>query len=357
MELLPKKVSLISIFFICLSFGLFVNCSGTNTSFENFPSQIEDREGTGIENDNSGETVGEGNSNEDTGSTNENGDDDNDNNLVSCGSAASLAGYGGYGSDGQEGTSDDPHIYSTIVDYCEDLETLGHNDWEDFTFQDDSGLTQNNDQVREVVQSGGVCCVRDTDNTEEENDDNNNDTNTENNDDTDVSDFSWDKVKWVRDADVSGWEESSEVTSVEVKSYGAICIDHTEKGQWPERPAQKDGDVIVEGNPWIIVKMDGKYYASTYEWLRPGQVCKLHELKTKGGLQKLYEDALPDLTAIKNWTAKGGDVVGFMVSGLARHKVSPNTRKRTNIQWYRLPSIDGSISGQMLGTYSSQNNN
>ena len=172
--------------------------------------------------------------------------------------------------------------------------------------------------------------------------------------DKDVSDFSWDKVQWVRDTDVSEWEESSEITSVEVRSDGAICIDHTEKGQWPERPPQKTGDVTVEGNPWIVVKKDGKYYASTYEWLRPGQVCKLQELKTKGGLQRLYEGSLPHLTAIKNWTAKGGDVVGFMVSGLARHKVTPNTRKRTNIQWYRLPSLDGSISGQMLGTYSSK---
>ena len=89
--------------------------------------------------------------------------DNNNNNLVSCGSAASLAGYGGYGPDGQAGTSDDPHIYSTSATSCEDLEVLSHNDWKDFTFQDSSSSTpQSNDQISEVVQSGGICCVRET---------------------------------------------------------------------------------------------------------------------------------------------------------------------------------------------------
>ena len=87
----------------------------------------------------------------------------NNNNLVSCGSAASLAGYGGYGPDGQAGTSDDPHVYSTSVNSCGELEAFGHDDWENFTFQTtSSSISQNNDQVKEVVQSGGVCCVRNT---------------------------------------------------------------------------------------------------------------------------------------------------------------------------------------------------
>ena len=97
-------------------------------------------------------------------SGNSNGNNNNNNNIVaSCGSAAGFAGYGGYGSDGQEGTSDDPHIYSTSVNSCGELEAFGHDDWEDFTFQTtSSSISQSNDQVREVVESGGVCCVRDT---------------------------------------------------------------------------------------------------------------------------------------------------------------------------------------------------
>ena len=92
---------------------------------------------------------------------------------------------------------------------------------------------------------------------------------TEDSSDTEVSDFAWSKVTWLRDQDVSGWEESSQITSVEVRSNGSICIDYTERGQWPVRHPQEDGDVAVDGNPWVIVKLDGQYYASTYEWLRP----------------------------------------------------------------------------------------
>ena len=45
-----------------------------------------------------------------------------------------------------------------------------------------------------------------------------------------------------------------------------------------------------------------------------------------------------------------------MASGLARNHFSPNVRERTNIQWYRLPSLDGSISGKMLGSFSNGDN-
>ena len=102
--------------------------------------------------------------------------------LPSCGTAANLAGHGGYGADGQSGTSDDPHYYSISATSCEDLEALGHDNWDDFTFQYSSDSTsQSNDQVKEVVRSGGVCCVQDEsqnnddDEEEEEEDDDDDD--------------------------------------------------------------------------------------------------------------------------------------------------------------------------------------
>ena len=174
--------------------------------------------------------------------------------------------------------------------------------------------------------------------------------NIEESSDTEVSDFAWSEVTWLRDQDVSGWEESSQITSVEVKSDGSICIDHTERGQWPSQEVE---DVTVDGNPWIIVKLDGQYYASTYEWLRPGQLCKFEQI---GSLQAVYDDALAKhikVSPLSGWIPQGGEVVGFMVSGLARHQHTvPNIRKRTNIQWYRLPSVDGLIKGEMLHTTS-----
>ena len=153
-----KNRNFISTVFICFVFTLFINCSGTKNPMQDLPSQNEDGQTTNDPNNGDDTTTETTTTTENSGSTEE---DESNDDLVSCGSAAGLAGYGGYGSDGQSGTSDDPHIYSTSADSCEDLEILGHDDWEDFTFQEDSGATQNNDQVREVIQSGGVCCVRD----------------------------------------------------------------------------------------------------------------------------------------------------------------------------------------------------
>ena len=117
------------------------------------------------------------------------------------------------------------------------------------------------------------------------------------------------------------------------------------------KPSEEVGDVIVDGNPWIIVKLDGQYYASTYEWLRPNQLCKFELIED---LQALYDDVLGShikISPLKEWVPQGGEVIGFMVSGLARHQQTvPNVYKRTNIQWYRLPSVDGLIQGEMLHT-------
>ena len=174
--------------------------------------------------------------------------------------------------------------------------------------------------------------------------------------DNDVSDFSWDKVRWLNSHDVSGWSETSQITSVQVKQNGQVCIDHNKKGQWP--PATPlGGDTLLEGNPYIIVKIGDTYYAATYEWLRPGQVCKLGHA---GPLSVTYSGndsigAHTKRSPLQTWAPTGGEVVGFMVSGLARNQVTPNARERSNIVWYRLPSIDGSISGQEVGRTSGSN--
>ena len=170
--------------------------------------------------------------------------------------------------------------------------------------------------------------------------------------DNDVSDFSWDKVRWLNSHNVSCWPEASQISSVEVRQSGQICIDHSKKGQWPE--AFPIGSDPLEGNPYIIVKIDGTYYAATYEWLRPGQVCKLG---FAGPLSITYagEDSLGRHTKrppLQDWEPKGGEVIGFMVSGLARLRVKPNAVERSQIVWYRLPSVDGSIQGGEVGRFS-----
>ena len=120
--------------------------------------------------------------------------------------------------------------------------------------------------------------------------------------DQDVSDFAWDKVTFLNGRDVSGWKETSIIDSVSVSQRG-LCIDHPKNGKWP---ARSFGDIQVEANHWIIVKMDGKYYAGTYEWIRAGgQVCKL-----EGSLNKIYhelgKDQINKAPLNSSWVPKGG---------------------------------------------------
>ena len=171
--------------------------------------------------------------------------------------------------------------------------------------------------------------------------------------DYDVSDFSWDKVNWLH-TNVGGWAETSKITSVSIKESGEICIRHTKANAWPA--GQAHGNSLM-GNPWIIVKLNGRYYAGTWEWLRPGQECKLGHLQY--GLAGLYRHPTESLPKhikrepLNSWSPSGGLIVGFMVSGLARGR-ERNVEERSNVHWVMLPSDDGIIKGHM-GFRSSSN--
>ncbi len=167
---------------------------------------------------------------------------------------------------------------------------------------------------------------------------------------SDFSDFDFSKVTWLHH-NVSRWSETSRITSVQVKSGGQICIDYTERGRWPAGNPLKKGQLV--GNPWVFVKISGRYYAATYEWLRPGQRCKFGHENTRP-LSKVYNSAWRGhikVSPLNRWIPKPGEIVGFMISGLARNSVR-NVLKRTNVQFYRLPAADGT-GGATLGSYSS----
>ena len=160
--------------------------------------------------------------------------------------------------------------------------------------------------------------------------------------DNDVSDFSWSKVTWLHQ-NVGSWRETSRISSVSVKTSGEVCVKHSKSGVW------RDGGKGVAGNPWIIVKLNGKYYAGTWEWLRPGQTCKLGQYRY--GLRGLYssKDSLPrhiKVEPLNSWVPQGGETVGFMMSTLARSGMyGSNGQERSNVHWYRLPRPDGSGGG------------
>ncbi len=127
------------------------------------------------------------------------------------------------------------------------------------------------------------------------------------------------EVEWLH-ADVSGWDVTSRITDVNIKDPG-VCIEHTKSGKW----RVLDG---VEGNPWVFARIDGRWYAATYEWLRPGQTCKGVSADDIGPHTKKEP--------LDSWKPRAGELVGFMVSTLARDS-RRTSNERSNIVLKRWP--------------------
>jgi len=126
-------------------------------------------------------------------------------------------------------------------------------------------------------------------------------------------------VTWLH-TNVSGWAETSRITSTSIGNP-PICIGHTMAGRWPV----KDG---LEGNPWIFVNMNGRWYAATYEWLSPGQTCKRIDANNIGP-----HIGIPPLSS---WRPRSGELVGLMVSARARSG-GDTVPERSNIVMTRWP--------------------
>jgi hypothetical protein len=102
--------------------------------------------------------------------------------------------------------------------------------------------------------------------------------------------------------DIASFRVTSQVTSVTI-STRQICIYHTKSGQWPVR----DGN---EGNPWVAAYVNGQLHAGTYEWLRPGQVCK--------GITKDNIGPHVKMGPLANWRPRQGETLYFFVSTQSR---------------------------------------
>jgi hypothetical protein len=133
-------------------------------------------------------------------------------------------------------------------------------------------------------------------------------------------------IRWLH-RDVSGWPITSRITDVSVSS-SQICVDHTGAGRFP---TSTFGSIQVEGNVWVFAQFGGQWYGATYDWLRPGQVCK--------GVTgpELGPDQIRIAPMDGSWRGpRSGDSVGFMVSARARDDVSAGA-ERTNIAVIRWP--------------------
>lgn len=125
-----------------------------------------------------------------------------------------------------------------------------------------------------------------------------------------------DQLVWLH-SDISSWPQTHTLSSVSV-SDSQICLPNGGVHEWPV--VSYDG-VDVVGNPWIILKYEGTWYAATWEWLRPGQECKSRSAVNGDHIKQ---------EPLRNWSPQSGERYWFMVSGLARSS-HRNAEQRTNL--------------------------
>ena len=123
-------------------------------------------------------------------------------------------------------------------------------------------------------------------------------------------------VKWLH-FNVGNWPVTAAMSAAITGS--SIQFPYSKAKVW----SAVDG---VNANPWVIAKVNGQWYAGTFEWLRYGQTSKPKGvLDRSGGLGDHIK-----VSPLSSWTPKSGERIGIMVSGLARTSAR-NSKERTSV--------------------------
>ncbi len=125
-------------------------------------------------------------------------------------------------------------------------------------------------------------------------------------------------VRWLH-TDVSGWAQTTNLASVTFQG-GQICLNHDHADAWPPGDI---GGVVVAANPWVFIWHEGRWWGATWEWMRPGQTCKNQSSVAGDHIKRAPFDEA------SGWRPASGQVLYFMVSGLARDAMR-NAEERSN---------------------------
>ena len=121
-------------------------------------------------------------------------------------------------------------------------------------------------------------------------------------------------IHWLH-TDVSAWPATTTLNAS--VGGGTINLSYDKARAWP----------AVQGanaNPWVFVKLDGQWYAATFEWLRHGQTAK--PMAVLNGSMGDHIKMPP----LSGWRPASGERIGLMVSGLARTELR-NVKERSNV--------------------------
>lgn len=170
------------------------------------------------------------------------------------------------------------------------------------------------DDESDTSGGGGGDTEQSADTQEDKDETDETDTSEEDNAD-DTGDVSLGSVKWLH-SNVSGWDQTANL-SVSF-SGGMIRLNYDKAKEWPS--VNVDG-TDVNANPWVFVKLNGRWYGATFEWLRPGQTSKPTTTVNGDHIKR---------SPLDSWSPVSGERYGFMVSGLARTDVR-NVKERSNV--------------------------
>lgn len=121
-------------------------------------------------------------------------------------------------------------------------------------------------------------------------------------------------IQWLN-LNVSSWPVTTTLHAG--ISGGRINMEYDKANVWPVV-----GEVVA--NCWAIVKINGKWYAGTFEYLRPGQTSKSTGVLDGSRGPHFQKEPL------KSWRPRSGERFGLMVSGLCRDN-RRNVSERSNI--------------------------
>ena len=123
-------------------------------------------------------------------------------------------------------------------------------------------------------------------------------------------------VTWLG-VNVGPWEKTYDL---KVSLRGSFIVyDQEATANWTPK---NEAGVMASANPWVIAKINGKWYAATHEWMRVNQREK--------GKRSVHGDHIKHPIFGPDWTPTVGEEYGFTVSGLCRGS-QRNESERTPI--------------------------
>jgi hypothetical protein len=146
--------------------------------------------------------------------------------------------------------------------------------------------------------------------------------------------FNWSSVTIIGGSpDVRGWPITSTLTGLRFGG-GKIFIDHTKRGQWP---GVDIGGALQDSTIWVLFNINGRWYATGGERLRPSQTEKDLSEPSQIGPGWLY--AQDRWGVMAGYVPRPGELVGFMITaGSTRADDNAPIKERTGVVLIPFPA-------------------